>query len=581
MKKILTLVIFIATAIFISLAPKIYANSSDTLVVYANGLSLDQIINSDTTSSGLHAHSVYKLVSLDTTYLYLGPIASKSSMTIVGVPGSNGRPPCIQPGILSNGSVANGLCVVSKAGSRVTFKNIYLFGRTGTNTWFGGAFIKVTSDSTKLYLDNVIADECHGGLIIYTGLSDDFFVTNCVFRNSVWPANWTSPAVLRPGYPTANPVDSVIMDNNTFLCYESNGIGIGHTVPSNYIEFKHNTMVYNFEFALGTDVQYAVNVKIEDNVFYGVYAGGVKYSKYHAYYYQHGFAPVSCVEFDTLSLVNSKLFDPADSSNANLKWLAEAKRIAIVRNNDYFQPKALTDFWTAWNDTSHVDSLITPLWMNPETQNMFNDKTHWPGFEQSSNLDGVDPGFGSSFQSVLQNNSGTPGVVSLLQFITEVQTGTIKTDEWGYQKQTVTGAYWIPAWPLPETSDMQYANATVKNNSTDGKPLGDPRWYNGGLPTSVQQTLAQLPDKFELYQSYPNPFNPSTNIKFSLGKDGNVNLSVYNVMGQLVKTIVDNSYMSKGEHEYNVNMDNFASGIYFYTLRQGSNIITKKMVLLK
>ncbi len=52
-------------------------------------------------------------------------------------------------------------------------------------------------------------------------------------------------------------------------------------------------------------------------------------------------------------------------------------------------------------------------------------------------------------------------------------------------------------------------------------------------------------------------------------------------MGQLVKSIVSNAYMSKGDHNYEVNMDNFASGVYFYTLRQGSNILTKKMVLLK
>jgi hypothetical protein len=143
-----------------------------------------------------------------------------------------------------------------------------------------------------------------------------------------------------------------------------------------------------------------------------------------------------------------------------------------------------------------------------------------------------------------------------------------------------TNADWTPAWPLPESTDLKYSNTTVENSSTDGKPLGDPYWFTG-TPTGVKQVPAESPIKFALSNNYPNPFNPSTTIKFSIAKEGNVTLNVYNVMGQLVKSVVNNAHMSQGEHNYIVNMDNFASGVYFYTLRQGSNIITKKMVLLK
>ncbi len=574
MKTIFTTAIVIAMVVFFIMPSKIFAGGNDTLVVYANDASsLDQIINGDT------AHNVFKLVSLDTTYLYLAPISARNNLTIIGALGSNGRPPCIQPGILSNGSLPQTFLLVKNPSSRVTVKNLYLFGRSFNNTWTGGPAMIISSDSTKLYMDNIVVDEYHGNLIVYSALMDDFFITNCKFRNSVWPANWTSPGVIRAQYPTQNPVDTVIMDYNTFFCYESNGIATGHNNPQSYMEFNHNTMIYNFEFPIGTDVQYADNIKIENNIFYGVYAGAVKYSKYHAYYYQKGFAPVSCIQFDTLSLANAKLFDPADSSNPNVILLAEAKRVAVVNNNLYYQPQAITDFWTAWNDTAHVDSLITPMWMNPETQNMFNDKKTWPGFEQSGNLVNVDPIFGTSFQSVLQSNS-TPGVVSLQQFITEVQTGVIKTDEWGYQKETVTGNNWIPAWPLPESQDMQYTNTALKTASTDGKPLGDPGWFTGGY-TGVKEVQSQLPNKFELYQSYPNPFNPSTIIKFTLAKAGNVSLKVYNIMGQLVKTIVNNVYKNQGDYNYQVTMDNLSSGVYFYTLTQGEQQMTKKMILLK
>jgi hypothetical protein len=385
--------------------------------------------------------------------------------------------------------------------------------------------------------------------------------------------------VLRPLSPSYNPIDTVVEKYNTFLCWESSVIGVGNPTPSDYVEFNHNTMVYNFTFPFKTNVQYVTHKKIENNIFYGVYAGGMLYTKYHNYYFQHTFNPVSCIEADTLGLANAKLADPADSTNPNVDSLAELKRIAVVCNNAYFQPEALTNFWTAWDDTAHVDTLITPLWMNPETVNMFNDKIHWPGYQESHNLVGVDPGFGPSFQSVLQPTTGGP-IVSLLQFITEVWTNTIKTDEWGYQKQQVTGSNWIPQWPLPETADMQYTNATVKNNSNDGKPLGDPRWFNGGRPTGVEEMPAQVVEKFSLSDNYPNPFNPSTTIKVSLSHSGVMSLKVYNVLGQLVK-VVDEGYKPAGEYVYEVNMDNFGSGVYFYTLQQGNNMITKKMILLK
>ena len=103
----------------------------------------------------------------------------------------------------------------------------------------------------------------------------------------------------------------------------------------------------------------------------------------------------------------------------------------------------------------------------------------------------------------------------------------------------------------------------------------------GPVVTGIRQQSSSTPTQFTLSNNYPNPFNPSTNIRFSIAQSGNVSLKIYNVLGQLVKTIIDNVYENKGNYEFNVNMDNFASGIYFYMLNQGSQQITKKMVLLK
>jgi hypothetical protein len=88
------------------------------------------------------------------------------------------------------------------------------------------------------------------------------------------------------------------------------------------------------------------------------------------------------------------------------------------------------------------------------------------------------------------------------------------------------------------------------------------------------------PLKFQLSQNYPNPFNPSTAIKFTIAKAGNVTLKVFNVLGQQVSTLI-NKEMTAGNYDFNFNASALSSGIYFYTLRTGNNVATKKMVLLK
>lgn len=102
----------------------------------------------------------------------------------------------------------------------------------------------------------------------------------------------------------------------------------------------------------------------------------------------------------------------------------------------------------------------------------------------------------------------------------------------------------------------------------------------GGTLTGISNGHVTIPASMELSNNYPNPFNPTTVINFSLPQNGQTSLKVYNEIGQSVMTI-DEGYKLKGTYSFNVNMDKFASGVYFYTLRQGTNSITKKMMLLK
>ena len=104
-------------------------------------------------------------------------------------------------------------------------------------------------------------------------------------------------------------------------------------------------------------------------------------------------------------------------------------------------------------------------------------------------------------------------------------------------------------------------------------------------PTDVKDA-GTVPSEYALLQNFPNPFNPSTVIKYSLAYESNVKLLLYNSLGQLVKVLI-NSPQSAGNHEINFRASGLSSGVYFYTLFAGSadGVQTfksaKKMLLLK
>lgn len=103
-------------------------------------------------------------------------------------------------------------------------------------------------------------------------------------------------------------------------------------------------------------------------------------------------------------------------------------------------------------------------------------------------------------------------------------------------------------------------------------PLGD--------IISVSPISTIVPKDYSLYQNFPNPFNPSTKIKFDIKKAGIVKLIVFDVLGREVASLA-NQYMAPGSYEATVNLANLSSGVYFYKLTAGDYSEIKKMVLVK
>ncbi|MCH9024894.1 MAG: T9SS type A sorting domain-containing protein, partial [candidate division Zixibacteria bacterium] len=105
------------------------------------------------------------------------------------------------------------------------------------------------------------------------------------------------------------------------------------------------------------------------------------------------------------------------------------------------------------------------------------------------------------------------------------------------------------------------------------------------VPVGIYDDNSQLPTDHKLNQNYPNPFNPTTTIEYSLSSRSHVMISIYNLLGQHVRTLVDEE---KRLGSYSVTWDGLnsagnpvSSGIYLYRLRAGDYVESKKMSLLK
>ena len=100
-------------------------------------------------------------------------------------------------------------------------------------------------------------------------------------------------------------------------------------------------------------------------------------------------------------------------------------------------------------------------------------------------------------------------------------------------------------------------------------------------PVSVELADDNIPDQYYLDQNFPNPFNPSTTIKFGITEASNVDLRIYDALGREVAVLISNQFMSAGSYNVKFDASNLASGTYVYRMTAGANTVSRKMQLLK
>ncbi|NIA28681.1 MAG: T9SS type A sorting domain-containing protein [Actinobacteria bacterium] len=288
-----------------------------------------------------------------------------------------------------------------------------------------------------------------------------------------------------------------------------------------------------------------------------------------------------------------------------------SQRVQFIEYNLFYTQQMFKGFAQMTMDVDSIpDGYIMPLLQPyPEVITregpMFADDANWPNFIYGNTIEDQDPQW--TDDKIYTAADLFHEWIIPASFVHWGLSPATSPDQWP------TDWYWDldgdpgnpEAWPV---FDGSYQNPTLLTGSIEKLPLGDLNWFPEAkalweanqdaiadhikslstnkidIGTGVE-TSGYQPAAYQLSQNYPNPFNPATTIYYSLEKSENVNLTVYNMLGQKVRTIVDER-MNAGNHA--VKWDGkddlgrqMSSGVYFYMVKSGPFSKTMKMLMMK
>ena len=613
MKSIFTAILVFAIVILFAVLSKTFAQTPDTVWVAATPVgNINNFIKGDTTATGarVNVNRVYKLYR-DSIYFFTGTMNVNFPLTLISGSGT-GALPVIEPAILSDNSRPK--TFINLISGNLTLKQLYIFGLAPDEIPpRPGKAIIVSGDSMKIKADSCIFDGWSFGAFSAGGKMNGYWITNNIFRNMQDYTSWA----YGDGWISASniPTDTVYMVNNTMFCDE--GYALAAVYYNKYLVFNHNTVFLSGKQPLSISV--LTNGVLTNNIFYGVGSEGegitiIGLGSLGKVGTDYGITPVQ----RQIKVDNNAYFTPQAITNL---W------------------QTIND-----TSTSHKDSVFAPQWMSSGVTGMFHDTTFlavttrlvadttihgtdttvafnttvdttfihtadttfaaadtmffahttfsgdttfiadttviadtikttkwYPDLEESANVN-ADPGFSASILSAADN---------LAHYVYLTKSGGLGTYLWHFNP---TGSLYPPTQPVPE--NLAYSNATLQHAGSDGFAIGDLNWFPDqhkqwlSLITDVKNEKNTTPTAYVLNQNYPNPFNPSTIISYAIPKQGNVELKIYNILGQEVSTLV-NQMQTAGSHEVTFNANLLSSGVYFYTLKSGDFMQVKKMILLK
>lgn len=359
----------------------------------------------------------------------------------------------------------------------------------------------------------------------------------------------------------AGSIDTFVVMNNSFVNWQDRIIRhFSSTANIQYLRFEHNTCVngmsYHGFLALGRTGR---TIIIKDNLIYDGFALGA----------------------DSDAVRQAEFTDSGEKdafNGARMTWVISVPNDTTawtVRNNYYVVSPAGQSFYDS--------ASVLPIVANPALT------VGSPLTYKINSRIGADSA--TAFTLTTATFPNAPKLmVDMMKWYRrpKASLGSGKT------KETTN---WLPMYDYDRRSVEYYrdtlnlafpTSSVAYTGAAGGYPAGDLNWFparysawKNDATVDVEDRGEALPEAFALAQNFPNPFNPATQISYTLGTASKVTLQVFDVLGRQVATLVNGEVRSAGKHEMQFNASGLASGVYFYRLTADQKVATMKMMLVR
>jgi len=509
---------------------------------------VNEIIKADTASDGSQAHTTY-IFRRGGTYYFNGQINNLSYAITLKAEDGTGTVPMML-------NYPDGTATLNRfilAGNDAYIYNLYIDGMGLNTTTFepdptfamNGQLVNAGASAKEFVVDGCVLNNAGQVIIRSNSGARKVVVTNTTFANSGQMSrdnigngriidfrNGATDTVIFRNCTMVNTLDRIVRHYGA--------AANATTALIQYMDIDHNTIVHNagaFGYFMIGDI--AQTCKITNNLFYNPITLGS--------------ASADTARLAEVSVLgqagaDGKMVIPLiiDQPNTN------TNPTFTISNNVVTYDAAVKQFFSS-------NGLSASPVLTPRLAGMISGAGYTEADVTLSNIPATMTNIMNWYQALaVQTNGG----------------GMITTSDVDMDRHTRT--YWIDSLNCSYTTDN---SAFV---GSDGQPIGSGKW-NSKI-TGVEDVTV-VPAAFALSANYPNPFNPSTKINFSLPVKANVSIVVFNILGQAVSKLVDQEYEA-GSHSVTFNAENLGSGVYIYKLNavgaNGKNFTSShKMTLLK
>jgi hypothetical protein len=580
---------------------------TQTLSDYILQVKGDTLVVKDYYDMNNHQNSLYWAITLDTVnvppgrvyelkvngYYPLGKnpttlrntvIVGENNITLVKNGNADLRPPLISGVDTSEGPFPIPNAAAINVTHDLTVKNCNII-QLSPNGFFSYSFINPVSENLNITFDNCLVEHLNKDFIFIPPGKTNYNITlrNCYFVNmNGWPCRRSGGV-----FDSFSDIDTLLVENCTHIMGQGSMYRLRPGYTFKRIIFNHNTFV-NSAGNTFMNPGYHSNVSLTNNIFINCNL--------------QCFAPVlsnfDAGETDTGSLPTGLVNvypDSADIAN-------NTPRKFLCQDNLVYWDPSFADMDSILN-TNKIDGAANwqsqKIIMNVRTDSMFKNLGPYSASQYSYLVTDTWKNQLPSFTDT--KDLFTNQLSKLKTFaLATVDTASLTSLPAWRLINTGSGDFFKSDWPVP--IDLSYSDADLQTSGLGGFPIGDLNWFpdkkaewlvqrtdeynyinselNSGHLNSAVHSKENQPVEFQLYQNYPNPFNPGTIIKYQITKSSYVRLKVYDILGNLVKILVD-EYKTQGMYSINFYAKDLASGVYFYQLRAGNYISAKKLILLK